>query len=419
MFYYRKSLPGEQGLLDNISIFAVIPALILSGLLAVVLPTRWRHAVTRTLEIQASPEQVWDLLVSANGPGSWRPEVVEIRHDSDDPELLTQICSYREERLVVVMRVLEMVPCKQLIMRCEQIGDNRLPLGARAFSAIKLTPTDKGTRLAFREEGRFVSYLSFMLFALAQRASLRRLKNQAEGRDPYSAAKPVFGFSTLALVAGSIAAASAITALLGWQMGLLVFACLSVMEYGHALVLRYAGGRPSFATLLPFVGGALAMGQRQTSAYDEAVRALSGPAVLTILIMVLTMVASAVGNGMIADNIRFAAGIAAVIVALFLLPFYPLNGGWLFNTLRSNLPSRSFQVPALLVSAGLLLWSLTTGHVLAAGLAAGLIYELVVPLRSGIVADQTLSSYAALMIAGIYVSMNLIAYIALSVFLLS
>lgn len=404
-------------MLDSISVFALILVLVLSVAVVLVLPTRWQHAVTRTLVIDAPPERVWDILVSAWGPGTWRPEVIDIRHDTNDPELLNQICNFQDGQLVVIMRVLEMVPCSQLIMRCERIGDNRLPLGPGAFSAIKLTPVEGGTRLAFREEGRFISLLSFLLFALAQRSSLGRLKNQAEGLDPKSATKPRFGISTVALVAGSVVAASAIAAILGWRIGVLVFACLSVMEYGHALVLRYAGERPSFATLLPFVGGAVAMGRRQSTAYEEALRALSGPAVLTLLVVGLTVVSSAVGEGPIADKFRFAAGIAAVIVALFLLPFYPLNGGWLFNTLRTNLPARSFQFPGLILSTLLLLWSFRSGHVLFAGLAAGLIYELLVPLKSGIVMDDTLSSQNALMITGIYVTMNVIAYTTLTTFL--
>ena len=60
-----------------------------------------------------------------------------------------------------------------------------------------------------------------------------------------------------------------------------------------------------------------------------------------------------------------------------------------------------------------------SGQVIVAGLSAGLIYELLVPLRSGIIVDRSLSSQNALMIAGIYVSMNLIAYTAMAVFLVS
>ena len=406
-------------LIETYSILLIVAALLALLVVVILLPTRFRHAVTMTLDIQATPERVWNIVISSRGSRSWRPEVVEIRPDSDDPELITQVCRYRGESLVIVMRVLEMIPCEQLIMRCEQIGASRLPLGGRAYSAIKLTETASGTRLAFREEGRFVSYLSFWLFALAQRASLRRLRHEAEGLEPEQAIRPPFGLPTVALVAGSIAAASAITALLGWQIGLLVFACLSIMEYGHSLVLRYAGERPSFATLLPFVGGAIAMGRRETSAYDDALRALSGPAVLTVLVLALTVASSFLGDGEIAENTRVAAGIAAFIVALFLLPFYPLNGGWLFNTLRINLPARAFQLPAVLLSSVVLFWALARGEVVVAGLSAGLIYELVVPLRSGIVVDRSLSSHNALMIAGIYVSMNLIAYTALSVFLLA
>ena len=394
------------------ALFFVIAAMI-------ILPLRLRRAVTMTLDIDASPERIWHVLTMSWGTRSWRPEVVEIRPDTDDPELVAQICRYRGETLTVVMRVLEMVPCERLIMRCEQIGANSLPLGGRAFSAIKLTETINGTRLAFREEGRFASLLSFWLFALAQRASLRRLKHEAEGRSPEEAIQPQFGLPTPLLIAGSVVAASAIGVLMGWQIGILVFAFLSIMEYGHALVLRYAGERPSFATLLPFVGGAMAMGRRQRSAYDDALRALSGPAILTVLVVALTILSTLVVGSELAGNFRVAAGIAAFIVALFLLPFYPLNGGWLFNTLRTNLPSRAFQIPAVLIASFVLCWSLSTGQVIVAGLSAGLIYELLVPLRSGIIVDRSLSSQNALMIAGIYVSMNLIAYTAMTVFLVS
>lgn len=402
-------------------VFSIFSLVTLAGLVLLVLlmPTRWRHAVTMTLDITATPDRVWDVLTSSKGPKSWRPEVIDIRPDADDPDLLKQTCSYQDDRLVIVMRVLEMVPCSQLIMRCERIGATVLPLGGRAFSAIKLTRTETGTRLAFREEGRFVSYLSFLLFALAQRNSLRRLKLQAEGLDPEAAVRPPFGLPISVMITGSIVAAVAISALVGWQIGLLVFACLSIMEYGHALVLRYAGDRPSFATLLPFVGGAMAMSRRQSSAYEEALRALSGPAVLTVLVMALVLTSSLLGEGSIADNTRTAAGIAAFIVALFLLPFYPLNGGWLFNTLRINLPRGAFQLPAVAAACAALVWGLAQGQVIVAGLSAGLIYELIVPLRSGIVIDRTLSSHNALVITGIYVSMNLIAYTALNVFLLS
>lgn len=406
-------------MLDHYSLYFIAGAILIVLATMVILPLRLRHAVTMTLDIEATPEQVWHVLTMSWGARSWRPEVINIRPDTDDPELIAQICRYRDESLTVVMRVLEMIPCERLIMRCERIGASRLPLGGRAYSAIKLTETSGGTRLAFREEGRFVSILSFSLFALAQRASLRRLKHEAEGLNPEEAIRPQFGLPTSLLMAGSVVAASAIAVLLGWQVGILVFACLSIMEYGHALVLRYAGERPSFATLLPFVGGAIAMGRRQTSAYNDAMRALSGPAVLTGLVVALTVMSTVVSEGEIAGNFRVAAGIAAFIVALFLLPFYPLNGGWLFNTLRTNLPSRTFQIPAVVIAGLVLCWSLATGRVIAAGLSAGLIYELVVPLRSGIIVDRSLSSQNALVIAGIYVSMNLIAYTALTMFLVS
>ena len=406
-------------MLENYIFYLVAGALFFVIASVIVLPLRLRRAVTMTLDIDAPAERVWHVLTMSWGARSWRSEVVEIRPDTDDPELVAQICRYRDETLTVVMRVLEMVPCERLIMRCEQIGANRLPLGGRAFSAIKLTESEDGTRLAFREEGRFASLLSFWLFALAQRASLRRLKHEAEGRSPEEAIRPQFGLPTPLLIAGSVVAASAIGVLMGWQIGILVFALLSIMEYGHALVLRYAGGRPSFATLLPFVGGAIAMGQRRRSAYDDALQALSGPAILTVLVVALTILSTLVVGNELAGNFRVAAGIAAFIVALFLLPFYPLNGGWLFNTLRTNLPSRAFQVPAVLVASFVLVWSLSSGQVIVAGLSAGLIYELLVPLRSGIIVDRSLSSQNALMIAGIYVSMNLIAYTAMTVFLVS
>jgi len=379
-----------------------------------VLPRRRYRSIEFTLEINAPRDRVWSVLVDAKGPGSWRPEVIAIRPHTADPDLINHVCFYRGERFTIVQRILDQDPGRSLAMRCEEIAGSFLPLGSRAFAAFKLTDSANGTRLSYHEKGAFNSLLTYLLFRAAQRAAFGRLQRQAEAGARAAERDAGRLVPSAALIAGSAVAAGLITTIAGWQIGLLVFAFLTIMEYGHAFVLRSQGGRPSFALLLPFIGGAMIMTRHKSSAFGEAVRALSGPAALSIVVVALSLAAAFMSAGDLADNTQVAAAVAAGIVLVFLLPFYPMNGGWLFNALQSSLPAASFRYPALAASGAVLVWSTMNGAALTAALSAALVYEIFVPRRPAPAGDKTLSPRTALALTGAYCGMMIIAHFALT-----
>ena len=411
----RGELERQAGsVVEVIPYLVVMIGTVLTVAAILVLPYRRYRAINFTLEINAPRDRIWSLLVDAKGPGSWRPEVIDIRPHSDDPNLIKHVCFYHGEHFAIVQRILEQVAGQSLVMRCEEIAGNLLPLGARAFAAIKMSDSTNGTRLSYREEGSFNSLLTYLLFRAAQRAALGRLQRQAEAGTLAAEYEAGWLIPSAGLIAGSAIAAGLIITLAGWQIGLLVFAFLAIMEYGHAFVLRSQGGRPSFALLLPFVGGAMMMTRQKSSAFGEAVRALSGPAALSIVVVALSATAAFMDTGGLADNTQIAAAIAAGIVLVFLLPFYPMNGGWLFSALQASLPAATFRYPALAASGAVLVWSTMSGAALTAALSAALVYEIFVPRRAITAFDETLSPRTALVMTAAYCGMMIIAHSALT-----
>jgi hypothetical protein len=399
---------------QSIPYLVIMIATVLAVAAILVLPRRRYRAINFTLDIDASRDRVWSLLVEAIGPGSWRPEVVAIRPHTGEPDLINHVCFYNGERFTIVQRILDRIEGQSLVMRCEEIAGSFLPLGSRAFAAIKLDNSANGTRLSYREEGAFNSLLTYLMFRAAQRAAFGRLQRQAEAGARAAEREAGWLVPSAALIAGSAIAAGLITTIAGWQIGLLVFAFLSIMEYGHAFVLRSQGSRPSFALLLPFVGGAMIMTRQKSSALGEAVRALSGPAALSLVVVALSAAAAFMDTGDLAENTQVAAAVAAGIVLVFLLPFYPMNGGWLFNALQTSLPAASFRYPALAASGFVLVWSTMNGAVLAAALSAALVYEIFVPRRAAPALDTTLSPRTALILTAAYCGMMIIAHSALT-----
>ena len=399
---------------ESISYLVLMVATILALAAILVLPRRRCRTITFTLDIDAPRDRVWSLLVEAKGPGSWRPEIVDIRPDTADSDLVNHVCFYGGEGFTVVQRILEQVAGQSLVTRCEEIAGNLLPLGSHAFAAIKLADRANGTRLSYREEGTFNSLLTYLLFRAAQRAAYGRLQRQAEAGARAAERETGWLVPSTGLIAGSAVAAGLIAALAGWRIGLLVFAFLSIMEYGHAFVLRSQGARPSFMMLLPFVGGAMIMTRRRTSAFGEAILALSGPAALSLVVIALSLAAAFMDTGGLADNTQIAAAVAAGIVLVFLLPFYPMNGGWLFSALQASLPAASFRYPALAASGAVLVWSTMNGAALTAALSAALVYEIFVPRRSAPAFDKTISPRIALLLTAAYCGMMFIAHSALT-----
>ncbi len=438
--------------MDFVFQLAYLVVLVAGGIFAWIgyrMNQRRRRGFESHFTVRAPRQLVWNLLVHAHGPQSWRPDVLGIEEDPGEPELFTHLCTHKGRPLAIVFRVLEAVSGEIWITRCEKVGDNPLPLGQRAFAACRLTDCPGGTRLDIREEGEFASWFALASFAIAQRCAYWRLKRQAEAESrklrrrrslwPRLPAGPAradtsaevlagLAYRTVApgsgqlsppwhLVAGSAIAIALITALMGWQYGVLLFTLLTIMEYGHAFALRLAGERPTIVSLLPFVGGAMAINTRRTTMADEALRALSGPASLAGLVVVLAGIGILAGDGVFADNIRMASLFAAGIVAVFLLPFYPLNGGWLFGALKSSLPNEVFIVPAVVASSIVLAWSVATGALVAALLSAALVHEMISPATGQVVADGSLTARRALAVTLAYGGLNLIAHSTIAAYI--
>ena len=75
----RGELVTKAGsVIEAIPYLVIMIAVVLAAVATLVLPRRRYRVINFTLDIDASRDRGWSLLVDAMGPGSWRPEVVEI-----------------------------------------------------------------------------------------------------------------------------------------------------------------------------------------------------------------------------------------------------------------------------------------------------------------------------------------------------
>jgi len=151
----------------------------------------------------------------------------------------------------------------------------------------------------------------------------------------------------------------------------LVFLCVLLHEFGHALAARYYGIRTPDITLFPF-GGVARIERMPEKPIEEVVVALAGPMVNVLIATVLWILLAGFQWPTAAVLVRLSTGIPRellvvnMVLLLFnLLPAFPMDGG---RVLRALMAMRMGHNKATQVAARI-------GQILSIGLGfAGLLW---------------------------------------------
>jgi Zn-dependent protease len=153
--------------------------------------------------------------------------------------------------------------------------------------------------------------------------------------------------------------------LTGLTLIILLFGCVLLHEYGHALTARRYGIETRNITLLP-IGGLALLERMPTDPRQEIVVALAGPAVNVVIAIFLYLILAVSGSSHLLTSVGLGQGgvlpsllAANIMLVLFnLLPAFPMDGG---RVLRAALSMRTDRVRATRMAAQI-------GQTLAVGL---------------------------------------------------
>ncbi len=173
----------------------------------------------------------------------------------------------------------------------------------------------------------------------------------------------VFVHWTFALLVGWVflaylgAGQSVVEALVGVLFVLVLFVCIVLHEYGHALTARRYGVGTQDITLLP-IGGVARLEKLPENPIQEFWVAIAGPAVNLVIAAVLCVVLAAMnGMGRLLQLDWMEAGflkqlmwVNLFVVAFNMLPAFPMDGG---RVLRALLAARMGRRRATEIAAGI------------------------------------------------------------------
>jgi Zn-dependent protease len=136
---------------------------------------------------------------------------------------------------------------------------------------------------------------------------------------------------------------------------LVIFGCITLHEFGHALTARHFGVRTRDITLLP-IGGLARLERMPDEPIEELWVALAGPAVNVAIAVLLYMLILSSGGAILPGDFlslsgTFLANLVVVnlwLVAFNMIPAFPMDGG---RVLRALLATQMDMVRATQISA--------------------------------------------------------------------
>ncbi|MGP9789978.1 site-2 protease family protein [Roseinatronobacter sp. NSM] len=150
--------------------------------------------------------------------------------------------------------------------------------------------------------------------------------------------------------------------LFGLSFIAVLFLCVVLHEYGHALTARRYGIGTRYITLLP-IGGLATLERMPKDPRQEIVVALMGPAVNIVIAFVLFLILGISGGGSMGEDVEMTAPalmpanflqsvlFANIFLAVFnMIPAFPMDGG---RVLRAALCFRMERLRATQIAAGI------------------------------------------------------------------
>ncbi len=176
----------------------------------------------------------------------------------------------------------------------------------------------------------------------------------------------------------------------GVALVLLLFACVTLHEFGHALAAQYFGIPVKEIVLLP-IGGIAFLGRATRRPLEELVIAAAGPAVNIVIVAVLAPVAWLVSDGRLdltpallrpdgatpslSEAVQWLVGANIGLVLFNMIPAFPLDGGRILRGLLGLLTdwsraTRWATATGQLLAMGMGGWGLLTGQLMLVLLSA-------------------------------------------------
>jgi Peptidase family M50 len=154
--------------------------------------------------------------------------------------------------------------------------------------------------------------------------------------------------------------------LFGWLGAVALVGGVFVHEFGHVLVINWAGAGPSSIRIIPFFGGAATMRRAPDSDFKSVLIALAGPAFGLLFALPFALAAAVTGN----KAWLVGAFYVGTLNLINLAPAAPLDGSKAVGPVLARIHPWVERVVLLLLAGLVLDWALSTHNWLFGGVIA-------------------------------------------------